>query len=65
MTGNKVVESLFGFVILVHEMKLYAAFARSERIIQSNPLSAWTELGPDHEYSLRQSIHLSMFYTCV
>ena len=30
--------------------------------IQSNPLK-WIALGPDYEYPLRQSIHLSMFYT--
>jgi len=30
--------------------------------IQSNPLT-WISLGPDYEYPLRQSVHLSMFYT--
>ena len=29
---------------------------------QSNPLK-WIALGPDYEYPLRWSIHLSMFYT--
>jgi len=29
---------------------------------QSTPLK-WTVLGPDYEYPLRRSIHLSMFYT--
>ena len=29
---------------------------------QSNPLE-WIAVGPDYEYPLRQSIHLSMFYT--
>ena len=31
--------------------------------IHSNPLW-WISLGPDHEYPLRQSVHLSMFYIC-
>ena len=30
--------------------------------IQSNPLQ-WIALGPDYKYPLRQSVHLSMFYT--
>ena len=30
--------------------------------LQSNPLK-WTALGPDYEYTLRQSMHLSMLYT--
>jgi len=31
-------------------------------ILQSNPLK-WIAQGPNHEYPLRHSIHLSMFYT--
>ena len=31
-------------------------------MIQSNVLE-WIALGPDYEYPLRHSIHLSMFYT--
>ena len=31
-------------------------------IMQSNPLN-WVALGHDYDYPLRQSIHLSMFYT--
>jgi len=30
--------------------------------VQSNPFK-WTALGPDHEYPLGQSIHISLFYT--
>ena len=32
------------------------------KMLQSNPLK-WIALGPDHEPPLRQSVHLSVFYT--
>lgn len=40
----------------------YCYCYRTAITIQSNPLK-WIEMGPDYEYPLRKSIHLSILYT--
>jgi len=39
-----------------------SCYVSCDNIVISN-LLRWISLGPDYEYSLRQRIHLSVFYT--
>jgi len=44
------------------EQTAYSNNPKASGVLQSNSLK-WIAVGPAYQYPLRQSIHLSMFYT--